>query len=73
MNYLAVTGTSGLLDLLDRYIPDDFINEHWNARPARSPRWQFSAAQLWRMHLFALLTPVHSLNLLATMLSEQRA
>ena len=39
----------------------------------RGPRWQFSAAQLWRVHLLALLTPVHSLNLLCTLLSEQRA
>src|SRR5206468_5322372 len=73
MNRLPVTGTSRLLDLLDPYIPDDFINEHWTVRPLRGPRWQFSAAQLWRTHLLALLTPVHSLNLLAAMLPEQRA
>src|SRR6266478_1656997 len=73
MNRLPVTGTSRLLDLLDPYIPEDFINEHWTVRPLRGPRWQFSAAQLWRTHLLALLTPVHSLNLLAAMLPEQRA
>ena len=73
MKSLPVTGTSRLLDLLDPYIPDDFINEHWNVRPVRGPRWQFSAAQLWRTHLLALLTPVHSLNLLTAMLPEQRA
>jgi hypothetical protein len=73
MNALPLTGTNKLLTLLDPYIPDDFINDHWNRRPARGPRWRFSAAQLWRVHLLALLTPVHSLNLLATMLSEQRA
>lgn len=72
MNRLPVTGSSRLLDLLDPYIPDDFINEHWNVRPARGPRWHFSAAQLWRTHLLALLTPVHSLNLLSVMLPEQR-
>src|SRR6266571_4366227 len=73
MNRLPVTGTSRLLDLLDPYIPDDFITEHWTVRPLRGPRWHFSAAQLWRSHLLALLTPVHSLNLLAAMLPEQRA
>jgi hypothetical protein len=73
MNALPLTGTNQLLTILDPYIPDDFINDHWNRRPARGPRWQFSAAQLWRVHLLALLTPVHSLNLLAAMLSEQRA
>ena len=73
MNTLPMTGTNRLLDLLDPYIPDDFINERCHARPARGPRWQFSAAQLWRVHLLALLTPVHSLNLLSAMLPEQRA
>ena len=73
MNRLPVTGTNELLPLLDPYIPDDFINERWSVRPVRGPRWQFSAAQLWRVHLLALLTPVHSLNLLCTLLSEQRA
>src|SRR5512139_3218585 len=71
MNTLPVTGTHALLTLLDPYVPDDFINQRWSARPVRGPRWQFSAAQLWRVHLLALLTPVHSLNLLAAMLPEQ--
>ena len=73
MKRLPVTGSNQLLDLLDPYIPDDFINEHWNTRPVRGPRWQFSPAQLWRTHLLALLTPVHSLNLLTRLLPEQRA
>jgi hypothetical protein len=73
MKSLPVTGTNRLLDLLDAHIPDAFINQHWNIRPARGPRCQFSAAQLWRVHLLALLTPVHSFNLLSTMLPEQRA
>jgi hypothetical protein len=73
MNSLPVTGTSRLLDILDPYVPDDFINQHWGTRPLRGPRWHFSAAQLWRVHLLALLTPVHSLNLLTAMLPEQRA
>ena len=73
MNRLPVTGSNQLLERLDPFIPDDFINVHWNARPVRGPRWQFSAAQLWRTHLLAVLTPVHSLNLLTQLLPEQRA
>lgn len=73
MNRLPVTGSNQLLELLDPFIPDDFINQRWNAKPVRGPRWQFSAAQLWRTHLLALLTPVHSLNLLVQLLPEQRA
>ena len=73
MNRLPVTGSNELLDVLDPYIPDDFINKRWGARPVRGPRWQFSPAQLWRVHLLALVTPVHSLNLLTQLLPEQRA
>jgi hypothetical protein len=73
MKSLPVTGTNGLLDVLDRYVPDDFINQTWDPHPKRGPKWRFSAAQLWRVHLLTLLTPAHSLNLLTTMLSEQRA
>ena len=69
---LPATGTAQLLDLLDPHIPDDFIHEHWPRRPARGPRLKFSAAQLWRVHLLALLTPVHAFNLLLALLPEQR-
>ena len=73
MNRLPVTGTRQLLEVLDAHIPDDLINERWRMRSLRGPRWNFSAAQLWRVHLLALLTPVHSLNLLAQLLREHRA
>lgn len=69
---LPATGTAKLLDLLDPHIPDDFINEHWQWRPARGQRPKFSAAQLWRLHLLVLLTPVHAFNLLLASLPEQR-
>jgi len=69
---LPATGTSALLDLLDPHIPDDFINEHWHGRPARGQSPKFSPAQLWRLHLLALLTPVHAFNLLLASLPEQR-
>lgn len=73
MNYLPVTGSNQLLEHISPYVPDEFINARWNTRPVRGPRWQFSAAQLWRVHLLTLLTPVHSLNLLTKLLPEQRA
>jgi hypothetical protein len=73
MKRLPPTGTNALLQGLDPYIPDDFINQRWPLRSARGPRWHLSAAQLWRIHLLALLTPVHSLNLLCAVLPEQRA
>jgi len=73
MKRLPVTGSNELLELLDPYIPADFINDHCTVRPVRGPRWQFSAAQLWRTHLLGLLTPVHSFNLLTQLLPEQRA
>ena len=69
---LPATGTAKLLALLDPHIPDDFINEHWQWRPARGQRPKFNAAQLWRLHLLVLLTPVHAFNLLLTSLPEQR-
>lgn len=40
--------------------------------PTGGRRQSFSAAQLWRTHLLALLTPVHSLNLLTELLPGQR-
>ena len=70
---LPQTGTAQLLTLLDPYVPDAFINEHWNVRPVRGPHRSFSTAQLWRVHLLALLTPSHSLNQLVALLPEQRA
>ncbi len=69
---MPATGTLALLDLLDPHIPDDYINAGWPRRPNRGPRPKFSSAQLWRLHLLALLTPVHAFNLLLASLPEQR-
>lgn len=69
---LPATGTSALLDILEPHVPDEFINTHWPRRPSRGPRPKFSSAQLWRLHLLALLTPVHAFNLLLASLPEQR-
>jgi hypothetical protein len=68
-----MTGTSELLAWINPFIPDDFINERWNVRPARGPRPYFSAAQLWRTHLLTVLTPAHSINQVLALLTEQRA
>ena len=68
-----VTGTAQFLTLVDPYVPDDFINQHWNQRPSRGPHRTLSAAQLWRVHLLAVLTPTHSFNQLIALLPEQRA
>ncbi|MBM4029368.1 MAG: hypothetical protein FJ280_28825 [Planctomycetes bacterium] len=73
MSRLPLTGTAEYLAVLDPFVPDQFINERWNMRPTRGPRWRFSAAQLWRVHLLALLTPAHSINLLVALLPEQPA
>jgi hypothetical protein len=68
---LPPTGTAALLRELSPYVPDDFINQLLPAPRGRGRRHDFSPAQLWRVHLLALLTPVHSFNLLLTMLPEQ--
>lgn len=70
---LPLTGTAQFLTLVDPYVPDEFINQHWNQRPSRGPRRTLSAAQLWRVHLLAVLTPTHSFNQLVALLPEQRA
>jgi len=73
MKQLPQTGTSALLQRLSGYIPDDLINSLFACQygPGRRPR--FSPAQLFRVHLLALITPVHSFNLLLAVLPEQRS
>ena len=70
---LAPTGTTRLLETLSPLIPDQYINEL--LAPAKHPGrcHLLSAAQLWRTHLLALLTPVHSFNGLVRLLPEQRS
>jgi hypothetical protein len=69
---LAPTGTTRLLDQLSPLVPDSFINELLLRRRHPGRRNSFSAAQLYRTHLLAVLTPVHSFNKLVRMLPEQR-
>jgi hypothetical protein len=70
---LPATGTQAFLQTLSPHIPDAWINQQFPQPHGRGRRRLFSAAQLWRVHLLALLTPVHSFNLLIQMLAEQRA
>ena len=70
---LPPTGTVQLLTELSPHVPDDFINELLPAHRGQGRRCQYSPAQLWRVHLLSLLTPVHAFNLLVQMLCEQKA
>ena len=70
---LPATGTTALLELLHPFVPDDFINECWPQGHTGGRRRDYSAAQLYRIHLLSRLTPVHSVNLMVKLLPEQRA
>lgn len=70
---LPATGTAELLDLLARYVPDEFINRLIPGNRRQGRRNYFNAAQLWRIHLLAMLTPAHSFNALVRLLPEQPA
>lgn len=71
-NVLPPTGTAQLLQTLSGFIPDEFINALLATKPHPGTKHYFSPAQLWRVHLLALLTPAHSFNALARLLPEQR-
>jgi hypothetical protein len=73
MKRLPPTGTTGLLDSLSPYVPDELINSLFFPQSGPGRRGLFSTAQLFRVHLLALLTPVHSFNLLVALLPEQRS
>jgi hypothetical protein len=68
---LPATGTAELLELLSPFVPDDFINQTWPQTRTGGRRRHHSSAQMFRVHLLSLLTPVHSLNLLIRLLPEQ--
>ena len=71
MNRLPRTGTASLLERLSAHVPDDLINSLFLAKSGPGRPCQFSAAQLFRVTLLALITPVHSFNLLVELLPEQ--
>lgn len=70
---LPIVGTQALLQRLDPYVPDDFIAQLYPRERTGGRRHGLSAAQLWRVHLLALLTSTHSLNLLVAQLPEVAA
>jgi Transposase domain (DUF772) len=70
---LALTGTALLLEQLSAFVPDGFINELCQSKRRPGPHSFYSPAQLYRVHLLALLTPAHSFNLLVELLKENRA
>lgn len=73
MKRLPPTGTAGLLERLSPHIPDDLINAFFSGPAGLGRRRLFSAAQLFRVNLLALLTPAHSFNLLVRLLAENRS
>lgn len=72
MKHLPPTGTAALLERLSPYIPDDLINSLFIEKAGPGRRALLSPAQLFRVNLLALLTPVHSFNLLVDLLGEHR-
>jgi len=70
---LRPVGTSHLLELVSPYAPDEFIAAVCPRHFTGGRRHALSAPQLWRIHLLAVLTSTHSLNLLVTQLPEQAA
>jgi hypothetical protein len=70
---LPAVGTMALLERLTAFVPDDFINTNWPIPRQRGPRWHFSTAQMWRVHLLALLMGGRSFNSIQRSLSEQRS
>jgi hypothetical protein len=58
---------------LSPHIPDDLINSLFTDKAGPGRPALLSPAQLFRVNLLALLTPVHSFNLLVDLLSENRA
>jgi Transposase domain (DUF772) len=70
---LPATGTAKLLEALSPFVPDDFINRLLPGNRRQGRQNYFSAAQLWRVHLLAVLTPAHSFNAVVRLLPEQQA
>jgi hypothetical protein len=73
MKSLPQTGTAALLETLSPHLDDDVINDLFPRRRGRGRRRLFSAAQLFRVLLLNLVTPVHSFNLLVQLLAENRS
>lgn len=72
-SHLPQTGTADFLELVSPFVPDDYLDQRWPRLKTGGRRYGFSTSQLWRVHVLALITPVHSLNLLIRLLPEQKA
>ncbi len=70
---LAATGTVEFLESLSHLVPDSYIDGIFLPRKTTGRPIAFRPSQLWRVHLLALLTPVHSFNLLVKSLPEQKS
>jgi hypothetical protein len=70
---LPQTGTSSLLEILSPHLDDWIIDDALPPSRRRGRPCDFSSAQLFRVLLLTLLTPVHSFNLLVKLLPENRA
>jgi hypothetical protein len=73
MNALPQTGTTTLLQVLSPHLNDAAINDLFPRKRGRGRRSLFRPAQLFRVLLLDLLTPVHSFNLLVQLLPEHRS
>jgi hypothetical protein len=71
--WLPSVDSTALMDVLTDFVPDDLINGHWPMPRRRGRRFQFSAAQLWRVHALSPLTGGKSFNGLRRALAEQRS
>jgi hypothetical protein len=72
-SHLPATGTAKLLEALSPFVPDEFINRLLPGNRRQGRRNYFSAAQLWRVHLLAVLSPAHSFNAVVRLLPEPPA
>jgi hypothetical protein len=70
---LPAVGTDQLLEVITPEVPDQFINELLPRRKGVGRRCCFSAGQLWRVHLLAMLTGTHSYNGIVRLLPERRS
>ena len=68
MNSLPQTGTVELLQALSPHLDDEFVDQLFWRKRGRGRRPLLRPAQLFRVLLLNLLTPVHSFNLLVTLL-----
>jgi hypothetical protein len=73
MSALPPVGSAELLERLSPYVPDSFVTALIPRRKGCGRRADFSSAQLFRMLLLSVLTPVRSFNLLPHGLSQNRS